>query len=142
MQTQRAAGGIKSEINVTPLVDVCLVLLIIFMVVTPLMGPGGDVDLPEASRPDPNPATDKQIQISIRPGGPAKVSLGEEHWTPAGSELRGLLQTLREERKDLQVVLRGDQRLSYSEIRAILFAVRQSGFKHASLAAEREKGKP
>jgi biopolymer transport protein ExbD len=138
----RPADRVKSDINVTPLVDVCLVLLIIFMVVTPLIGPGGDVDLPEASRPDPNPANEKQVQIAIRPGAPARVSLGSEIWSPAASELRGLLEKLRGEHRDLQIVLRGDRGLTYSEIRAVLFAVRQSGFKNASLAAERETRKP
>jgi len=58
-------AGLNSDINVTPLVDVCLVLLIIFMVVTPMLQKGVPVNLPVTEEPEKTPDTDKQLQISV-----------------------------------------------------------------------------
>ena len=56
----------KSDINVTPLVDVCLVLLIIFMVVTPMLQKGKPVMLPQTERPDKKPESTKELLVSSR----------------------------------------------------------------------------
>src|ERR1051326_3819719 len=61
--------GLNSEINVTPLVDVCLVLLIIFMVVRPMLQKGGPVNLPVTEDPEKTPDTEKQLQISVKSDG-------------------------------------------------------------------------
>src|SRR5713101_1993480 len=64
-----SAAGLTSDINVTPLVDVCLVLLIIFMVVTPMLQKGVPVNLPVTTDPEKTPDTDKQLQISVKADG-------------------------------------------------------------------------
>src|SRR3954462_15064634 len=64
---QKAA--MNSEINVTPLVDVCLVLLIIFMVVTPMLQKGVPINLPVTEEPEKTPDTEKQLQISVKNDG-------------------------------------------------------------------------
>src|SRR5437660_8960323 len=60
---------LNADINVTPLVDVCLVLLIIFMVVTPMLQKGVPVNLPVTEEPEKTPDTDKQLQISVKADG-------------------------------------------------------------------------
>ena len=64
-----SAASLTSDINVTPLVDVCLVLLIIFMVVTPMLQKGVPVNLPVTEDPEKTPDTDKQLQISVKADG-------------------------------------------------------------------------
>ncbi|MGZ8831449.1 MAG: biopolymer transporter ExbD, partial [Thermoanaerobaculia bacterium] len=59
------SGTVKSDINVTPLVDVCLVLLIIFMVVTPMLQKGVSVQIPQGDNPDKKPESSKQKMISV-----------------------------------------------------------------------------
>ena len=61
--------ALNSEINVTPLVDVCLVLLIIFMVVTPMLQKGVPINLPVTEDPERTPDTEKQLQISVKEKG-------------------------------------------------------------------------
>src|SRR3954464_5962659 len=63
------AAGLNSDINVTPLVDVCLVLLIIFMVVTPMLQKGVPVNLPVTEDPEKTPDTEKQLIISVKADG-------------------------------------------------------------------------
>src|SRR5439155_15241355 len=60
---------LNADINVTPLVDVCLVLLIIFMVVTPMLQKGVPINLPVAEDPEKTPDTEKQLQISVKSDG-------------------------------------------------------------------------
>ena len=67
---------VRSDINVTPLVDVCLVLLIIFMVVTPMLQKGVDVSLPETGNPEKMPEGQKQLTVSIKQNG--EVWVGQE----------------------------------------------------------------
>src|SRR5713226_4263018 len=61
--------SLSSEINVTPLVDVCLVLLIIFMVVTPMLQKGVPINLPVTEEPEKTATTEKQLQISVKADG-------------------------------------------------------------------------
>jgi biopolymer transport protein ExbD len=78
-----AGGGspeeVKSEINVTPLVDVCLVLLIIFMVVTPMLQQGVDVLLPEGAHAEKKPGKQEDLIISVKSDGSVFVG---QNWIP------------------------------------------------------------
>src|SRR6185295_8480292 len=71
--TKLAHGPLNADINVTPLVDVCLVLLIIFMVVTPMLQKGVPVNLPVTEDPEKTPDTEKQLLISIKDDGTVYV---------------------------------------------------------------------
>jgi biopolymer transport protein ExbD len=131
----REEGAIRSDINVTPLVDVCLVLLIIFMVVTPLIGKG-NVKLPETRDPKAMPEQKGQLTVSIQEDG--ALSLGAERLTGAA----GLAAALREaygRSPEQLVVVKGDRRLTYREVHQVLRRVKEAGFTHAGLAADKWK---
>ena len=126
--------AIRSEINVTPLVDVCLVLLIIFMVVTPILQAGVKVDLPKTGEAPPMPGEQSQISISIREDG---LFLKDKPVSEA--ELRTILTGLSAAEPDRQVIVRGDRHLPYEKISEVLTIVTGSGFNRVGLVTESRK---
>jgi biopolymer transport protein TolR len=118
-----------AEINVTPMVDVMLVLLIIFMVAAPLLVTGVAVDLPKTSA-KALPSDQEPISVTIDARG--QRSIGEEPLADAAFAAR--LQALREARgADARVVIRADAGLPYGEVAALLADVTGSGFTKVAL---------
>jgi biopolymer transport protein ExbD len=128
-------SSVRSEINVTPLVDVCLVLLIIFMVVTPLLQKGVDVALPETANPARMPEGRKQLDLAIKQDG--SVFLGQ-NWVPR-EQLLAELREVYAQSPDKDVVIKADRRLPYREVREVLRVVQQAGFAGAGLEAHRRE---
>lgn len=138
--TARDRSRIRSEINVTPLVDVCLVLLIIFMVVTPMLNEAVSVQLPKGSNLEPRPQNAQQLRVSIAYGGGSGVFFGADRAPVLLSDLRGRLERLRQQAPWSDVVVRADRRLTYGEVRAVLGSLNEAGIRQVSLAAERRTG--
>jgi len=126
---------VQSQINVTPLVDVCLVLLIIFMVVTPMLQKGIDVALPETKVPEKMPENSKQLTISIKQDGSIYVS---QNWVPDG-QVAATLKSIHDQTPDKQVVLKGDRRLKYKKVREVMKLINEAGFSHVGLVVEKVK---
>jgi biopolymer transport protein ExbD len=103
--TKLTSGSICSDINVTPLVDVCLVLLIIFMVVTPLLTPDPGVRLPQTRAPRPVPEDAGQLAVSIRADGGVHLGDGRIPDERLAAELGAI--HLRS--PDREVVVKGDR---------------------------------
>ena len=120
-----------SEINVTPLVDVMLVLLIIFMVTAPLMTSGVSVDLPKTDAKPLN--TDSQpLTVSINAEG--KIYLqNEEVQMP---ELVAKLQALSQNDTDRRIFVRGDKDISYGPVMQVMGTITQCGFTKVALLAQ------
>lgn len=126
----RRSSAVKAEINVTPLVDVVLVLLIIFMVVTPQMESGQPVDLPPAR----NGKEAKETGLS-----PATVTLDAKGQHFLGKEplsRETLLTRLREMRAGTptqRVLVRGDKAVAYAQMRGLFSTVQELGFPGVGL---------
>ena len=129
----RAVTAVRSEINVTPLVDVCLVLLVIFMVVAPLLRRGIDVDLPWTASSRSMP--DTQLNLSIRSDGNVFV---DQTQVPR-ERLAAMLKASHDQGPGRPVVVDGDRRLPYQEVASVLQMVRDAGFERVGLATERPK---
>jgi biopolymer transport protein TolR len=123
----------RGQINVTPLIDVCLVLLLIFMVITPMLRRRPDIDLPRTQRPQPLTETARQLTISILPDGSA--TLGQH--CAAEPDLPAMLRQAHLADADRRVVIQADRRLKYRAVLAVLQQVSQAGFKRAGLATRR-----
>jgi biopolymer transport protein TolR len=126
---------VRSQINVTPLVDVCLVLLIIFMVVTPMLQKGIDVALPETHQPEKMPENSKQLTLSVKLDGSVFVN---QNWVP-NEQLAAALKNIHDQTPDKSVVLKGDRRLKYKKVREVMKLVNEAGFSHVGLVTEKVK---
>jgi len=124
----------QSDINVTPLVDVCLVLLIIFMVVTPMLQKGVDVALPETNRPTKMPENERQLEVSIKQDGTVFIN---QKWV-VDDALPDTLKGIHENNPDRTVVLKGDRRLKYKRVREVMRLLKEAGFTRVGLVTERE----
>jgi biopolymer transport protein ExbD len=124
--------GLRGEINVTPLVDVVLVLLIIFMVVTPMLQRGRDVALPPARTADPPASAADPLVVSVTADG--AVWLEEER-----CEETRLAEVVRRD-PTRPILLRGDGRLTVGEVRRALATVRAAGARGVRVAVERRDG--
>ncbi|MBI4914435.1 MAG: ExbD/TolR family protein [Acidobacteria bacterium] len=129
------AGAVQSDINVTPLVDVCLVLLIIFMVVTPLLQKGVDVALPETTRPEKVPENEQQMVVAVKMDG--SVFVGQD-WVPAG-QLAAAIKKIKTESPNKEIVVKGDKRLRYKEIREVMKVLNDAGFTKVGLIAHKKE---
>ena len=120
-----------SEINVTPLVDVMLVLLIIFMVTAPLMTSGVSVDLPKT---DAKPLNTDSEPLTVSINAEGKIYLqNEEVQIP---ELVAKLQALSQNDNDRRIFVRGDKDISYGLVMQVMGTITQGGFTKVALLAQ------
>lgn len=129
--TRRVASrGVGPDINVTPLVDVVLVLLIIFMVVAPQMDQAVPVDLPGIFNPDP------EVETAMDPVKLSVAKAGEYFIDEQQYDLEGAVAVLSTEHAAeplRRLVLRADEKLTYGQVREILSRSQQVGFPGMSL---------
>ena len=131
MELNRGSRRLMSEINVTPFVDVMLVLLIIFMVTAPMMMQGVDVNLPH-TKTQPIASEEERLVISIT--GKRDIYLNE--YKISLDTLQRKLQTIYQNRPDRAVFLRADETLPYGFVMEVMAAVRQSGMKRIGMVTE------
>ena len=130
-------GGPKSEINVTPLVDVVLVLLIIFMVVTPMLQKGRPVLLPQADRPDKKPESKNEILVSVEAD---KNIFIESKWFP-DKDFAAKMKEMGERASGKDVLVKADNRLTYGDVKRVMRLIKEGGFEKVGLIAEKKQPK-
>jgi biopolymer transport protein ExbD/biopolymer transport protein TolR len=129
----------KADINVTPLVDVVLVLLIIFMVVTPLIASGVAVDLPRTTHHQRKPDDGKDIIVSVTREG--KVYVGTRPLTKL-ADLGGVISAEQRKFPDKSVFLKGDARARYGAVREAMHALHEANIADIVLGTEERSQEP
>jgi len=122
----------NASINVTPLVDVVLVLLIIFMVMAPQMRKGPEVSLPKTAKPTQQGDERGRILVSIDDAG--KLWVNDRQVAP--EQFGDALRTAVAAETDPRVVIRGDAKLNFRQVREAMQAVEQAGFRGVGLIAK------
>jgi biopolymer transport protein TolR len=120
-----------SEINITPMVDVMLVLLIIFMVAAPMMTTGVTVDLPDSSA-SPVAGQDEPLSVSVTADGKVYIQKTEV----ALKDLQSKLKSITGEKKDTRIFVRGDKVVDYGRIMMVVGEINAAGFGKVALITE------
>jgi biopolymer transport protein TolR len=134
-------GGAIADINVTPMADIMIVLLIIFMVITPMLQKGVDVKLPTASNTKERKEEGKTITVAIKKNGdqaPTTYLGGTKVEDPVA-----FVKDIKERLEDLpdggkMIYLKADEELNYAEVLKVMDLVREAGVEEISLIAEKK----
>ncbi|NHZ47957.1 protein TolR [Nitratidesulfovibrio liaohensis] len=129
-------GGFVAEINVTPFVDVMLVLLIIFMVTAPMMTEGLEVDLPQTRTVQVLPADSDHLLLTVRKDGVMYL----DEYKVTIEELEGFLQRLVKEKNKL-LFLQADKAVPYGVVVDVMGHIKAAGIEKLGVVAEREDPK-
>ncbi len=128
-------GKYVSQINVTPLVDVMLVLLVIFMVTAPIIQQGVEVSLPKVSAAA-LPGKEQQFVVSITRDG--DIYLNDTKMSP--DELADKLAAISKERPDRQVFIRADEQVAYGKVIATMAAIKEAGIENVGMVTQTPAG--
>ena len=129
-------GGVKSDINVTPLVDVMLVLLIIMMIVAPLLQQGVSVKLPVATNTTEKPDTQEQTVLAID----SNRRLYLDAVPVLKDDLQRRVTEILENKKDRIVIIKADEDVEYRHVMDAMDELRASGVEDMGLITERKVG--
>jgi biopolymer transport protein ExbD len=130
-----AKGGVKSDINVTPLVDVMLVLLIIMMLIAPMLQQGVSLKLPTASNTVDKPESQDQTVISIAKD--KEVYLNAKPIRE--SELAQKIQDILEGKTEKIVLIKADEEVEYGAVMGVMDQLRQAAIEDVGLITEKRK---
>ena len=132
------ANKVNSNINVTPMVDVMLVLLIIFMVITPMLQKGVSVDLARTNNPAPMPDADKEDALLVAVTRDGKIFFGSER-VPTAADLSTIVKDKLANKTDKRVFVKADARARYGDVVDVVDNVRSAGVDQLGLLTEQRK---
>jgi biopolymer transport protein TolR len=130
-----SGGGVRSDINVVPMVDIMLVLLVIFMLVAPMLQAGVSVRLPEAEHTLDKPETTGQTVVAITPNGRFHVNGIEVRENELGAAVRRSL----DESRERIVLVKGDEDAPYSAIMAAMDQLREAEVENIGLITDQKR---
>ena len=133
---RRGRQSLNAEINVTPFVDVMLVLLIVFMITAPLLVRGEDINLPKTKsgpiQTDPN---DAPLAITIKANGDIFIQTTEVDLATLGPQIQAIIG----EGYDKPIYVRGDEATPYGDIMEVMAEIRGAGYTRVALVTEQKK---
>jgi biopolymer transport protein TolR len=135
--TRNEGAKVNSNINVTPMVDVMLVLLIIFMVVTPMLQKGVTVDLAQVNNPEQMPDADKEDALLVAVMRDGRVFFGNDQIQP--DQLTNKIKDRIATRVDKRVFVRADARAKFGAVVQVVDNVRSAGVDQLGLLTEQKK---
>jgi biopolymer transport protein TolR len=135
--TRNEGAKVNSNINVTPMVDVMLVLLIIFMVVTPMLQKGITVDLAQVNNPEQMPDADKEDALLVAVMRDGRVFFGNDQIAP--DQLTNKIKDRIATRADKRVFVRADARAKFGAVVQVVDNVRSAGVDQLGLLTEQKK---
>ncbi|MGE0452837.1 MAG: ExbD/TolR family protein [Vicinamibacteria bacterium] len=138
MQVGGSKGGPMADINVTPMADIMIVLLIIFMVITPMLQKGVDVKLPKAGNTKERKDEPKTIIIAVKKDGTTFLN-GVKVENPE-QELVNQVRERLEEVQDKVIYLKGDEGATYAQMMGVMDLCRAGGVEEVALIAEQKVG--
>ncbi|HEV2112968.1 MAG TPA: biopolymer transporter ExbD [Terriglobales bacterium] len=130
---------VNSDINVTPMVDVMLVLLIIFMVVTPMLQKGAQVDMVQTQNPVAMQDADKEDAVLIAVTKAGDVYLGSNKLADPSTQLTGMVQDKLAKKTDKRVFLKADAHAKYGIVVDVVDDIRSAGVDQLGLLTEQKK---
>ena len=130
-----AKGGVKSDINVTPLVDVMLVLLIIMMLITPMLNQGVAMRLPQATNSADKPTTQDNTTVAVARDGTLYVNSKQ---VTEGEMATKITEAL-ESKKEKVVYIKADEEALYSSVMTAMDQLHQAGVEDIALITERRR---
>ena len=130
-----AKGGVKADINVTPLVDVMLVLLIIMMLITPMLNQGVSLRLPQATNSADKPTTQDITQVAVAKDG----SLYVNSKPVSEGEMASKITEALENKKDKVVYIKADEEALYSAVMTAMDQLHQAGVEDIALITEHRR---
>ncbi len=138
MKTNNNEGRtVLSEINVTPFVDVMLVLLVIFMVTAPILYQGVDVNLPKVeSKPMPAAEREKKVVITLNEKGEIFIEKKQYSLSELKVEIRTLIRTHGKRIEDEDVFLRADSNVPYGTVMEVMAEIKKAGVNKLGLVTE------
>ena len=137
MQTGKEGRTVMSEINVTPFVDVMLVLLVIFMVTTPILYQGVDVDLPNTeSRPMPSLDQERKVVVTLNKDGGIFIEKQQYTLNELRIEIRKVMAERGKNLTDEDVFLRADSSVPYGTVVEVMSEIRNAGVQKIGLITE------
>jgi biopolymer transport protein ExbD len=139
MAIKRVSLSEVAEINVTPMVDVMLVLLIIFMVITPMLQKGVSVDMAKAHNPRPMPSAEKTdaVELAVTRDGKVFLNAGPVQMDDITSKVKDLIAN----KLDKTVFVKSDARAKYGDVVEVIDNVRAAGVEQLGLLTEEVKPK-
>ena len=135
-----SSGSVKADINVTPLVDVVLVLLIIFMVVTPMLQKGKPVLLPQTNNPAKKPDDPKQILVVIDDKRGLWIDVPSASKETMSEELfNSKIKETFERNQSSAIVIKADRRLTYGDVKKTMMKIKEAGFQQVGLITDKRQ---